>query len=193
MANEQQLAILRESLKQENPRIWNRWRFRNKERIDLSEANLSGFHFGRIDIETFVPDEELGDDPWGRYNLSHVSLRGAKLCNCIFDVTVLMGTYLGEADLSGANLRGVFLNGADLTKADLSNTEIVGGEADEATLEEANFFRTKISSIYFSDANLHNVRFVECNFSKSQIEVICVLEWQQWCHRVSQWSGSTTC
>ena len=31
------------------------------------------------------------------------------------------------------------------------------------------------------------------NFSKSQIEVICVLEWQQWCHRVSRWSGPATC
>ena len=39
----------------------------------------------------------------------------------------------------------------------------------------------------------HFEKFELTNFSKSQIEGRCVLEWQQWCHRVSRWSGSATC
>lgn len=167
MANKVPLAILKESLKKKDPRIWNRWHFKQHDRIDLSEADLSGLHFDRIDIDAFPADDELGDDPWGRYNLSNVSLRGAKLSNCFFDVTVLFDALLMDADLSGANLLGVFLNGADLTKADLSNAEIVSGEAPEATLEEANFFRTKISNTDFSDANLLNAKFVECSLGGS--------------------------
>jgi uncharacterized protein YjbI with pentapeptide repeats len=168
MANEEQLAILKESLKQEDPRIWNRWHFKQRERIDLSEADLSGLYFGRIDIDVFPADYELGDDSWGRFNLSNISLRGANLRESTFNVTVLMGADLSNADMTGAKMNNVFLNGAILSNANLSYADLTRAELDGGTFEETNFYQTKLDNTSIADANLTGAKFVECkDFSAS--------------------------
>lgn len=162
MANQEQLSILKKSLKQRDPRIWNRWRFNQHERIDLSEADLSGLHFGRIDIQTVPAEEELGDDGWGRFSLSRVSLRGANLRDSTFDVTVLMGADLSDADLTGAKMSNVFLNGAILSNANLSYADLTRAELDGGTFEETFFYQTKLGHTSIVDANLTSAKFVEC-------------------------------
>jgi uncharacterized protein YjbI with pentapeptide repeats len=168
MATEEHWSDLREQhlsiLKQEDVQLWNRWRFQHNRKIYLAGADLSGLHFKPINHQVIVPNEELGDDIWGRLDLSNGYLEGASLRNSSIPVAVLMGTNLRGADLTSAYLFGSFLNGAILSNAILSYTDLRGVEADEASLDESKFYRTKLSgNTSFVEADFTRAKFADCD------------------------------
>ena len=121
MANEEQLAILRQGVE-----AWNTWRAENADAsIDLSEADLIKANLRRADLD--------GANLW-KADLGGADLRKA----------ILRQADLGEANLIGANLtetdlRGTLLTGANLTLAELLRTEISQSEFSYVTFRYTVF------------------------------------------------------
>jgi len=87
MANEEQLAILRQGVE-----VWNRWREENQDnKVDLSGANLYGANLRRVDLNKANLETA---------NLSYANLTGANFTGANLTRTILTG-----ADLRQANLR----------------------------------------------------------------------------------------
>jgi hypothetical protein len=106
MANAEQLAILKQSVK-----AWKEWRKENPyDEVDLTNADLTGA------------------DLWGA-KLREASLWGANLREASLIKTDLSKTDLSKTDLIGAdlwraNLQGANLSGANLTDADLQEVNL---------------------------------------------------------------------
>jgi uncharacterized protein YjbI with pentapeptide repeats len=164
MANEEQLSVLKQGAQ-----IWNRWRFNNRERIDLSVADLRGFSLSRY-AKAEVIDEDLGDDPWGRINLDGVNLRGATLCNSFLEAAVLMNANLSNADFTGAKLVGAFFNGANLSEANLSQADLSSAELDDAIIVDANLSGAELRGSYFSRANLTRATLIKSNLHGASLQ-----------------------
>jgi hypothetical protein len=105
MANEEQLAILRQGVE-----AWNAWREKNPTLApDLTDANLAGANLRWAD-------------------LTWTSLRAADLSQA--DLT---GANLSQANLNGANLGGAKLGGANLSQADLTGANLSGATMPDGT------------------------------------------------------------
>jgi hypothetical protein len=93
MANEKQLAILRQGVE-----VWNKWREANSHiEIDLSGADIRDTDISGINLSEAI----LRD-----VRLRGTRLVGAKLCHADFSGADLRGADISGADISGANLRG---------------------------------------------------------------------------------------
>jgi len=109
MANEEQLAILKQGVK-----VWNNWRAKNRNvNVDLRKADLNKANLRRAD-------------------LSNVNLRKADLSGAN-----LRKASLREANLRGADLRGSYLSGADFTEADLTSANLWGASLIESNFLKA--------------------------------------------------------
>lgn len=117
MANEEQLAILRQGVE-----VWNKWREENPDaNIDLSGSDLS------------------------RVNLHRINFRGTKLSNSNLKVADLSEAILKKADLNGARLSEAKLNGADLSEANLSNARVILADLRGTNLGGANLTNADLS------------------------------------------------
>ncbi len=150
MANEEQLAILKQGVQ-----AWNQWRKANPEaKIDLergdlaetklgnvnfTKANLAGANFSEADLtKAHLMEANLSDAELTRADLSEAELiladlSDANLLESRLNATLLVGAnlshaYLIEADLTGAhvslaNFTSVRLNTANLSRLDLSEAK----------------------------------------------------------------------
>jgi hypothetical protein len=111
---------------------------RDIRRIDLTEAVLSRFNLGAVNLaHAWLPGADL----------SGANLSGADFADAFLTGADLTGAFLTDAKLPRANLRGANLSGADLTRADLP-----GGYLPPALL-------TLVDD--FSGADLADVRWPE--------------------------------
>jgi uncharacterized protein YjbI with pentapeptide repeats len=148
MANEEQLAILRQGVE-----VWNKWREENPNtRIDLTQANLRRHDLRKVDL-------------W-KAELINANLYGADL-----QQADLIYANLHGADFRLADLRWANLTYADLTEANLSETDL-----NRANLSNANLNRANLSEASLSQANLKNVSFVNANLSGAYLSLANLYE-----------------
>lgn len=107
MANEEQLAILRQGVE-----VWNKWREENDYSLTI---DLSGTDLSKADLAGIVLV--------GAY-LSGINLREANLVEADLSITDLADADLSRANLAGANLVEASLGRADLTGADLRKARL---------------------------------------------------------------------
>lgn len=144
MANQEQLAILRQGVK-----VWNGWRNENPKtipdlsNIDLSNTDLSNTNLSQVDLtgtnlsDAILTATELRESNLTRTDLTRANLSGVDLSKAILryanlDQTDLSLAKLTDADLSEAKLRGVNFNGTILTGVDLNNTDLSQVNISEA-------------------------------------------------------------
>ncbi len=135
MADEKLVALLRQGVAE-----WNAWRGRNREAIDLAEADLIGANLRLV-------------------NLSGADLYWAGLAGADLGRSDLGGSILTEADLSGAYLDGAFLGGADLTGAHLTGADLEMANLGGALLEGADLSRAKLFWANLGGADLSGTNF----------------------------------
>jgi uncharacterized protein YjbI with pentapeptide repeats len=196
MANEEQLAILRQGVK-----VWNKWRdensnvvidlegenfsYRTLKKVNLAKANLSDADFTDSDFQ--------GADFTGA-NLSEAELTGANLVKTTFVGANLKEAYLIGAKLTDANFTGADLSGAkfieafldkatfdaaDLYLANFENARLrsasfIGAELEyadftNADLGSANFSNAKLTLTDFTGADLSNVNFTSAKFNSTNL------------------------
>ncbi|WKN20849.1 pentapeptide repeat-containing protein [Azotobacter vinelandii] len=98
----------------------------------------------------WLGDEEGGEKAYlGEANLSGANLSGAYLGGANLSGANLRGAYLGEANLGGANLSGANLSGANLRGAYLGEANLGGANLSGANLSGAN-----LRGAYLGEANL---------------------------------------
>jgi len=149
MANEAQLALLREGVQ-----TWNKWRENNpKAEIDLSGANLR--------------KANLQDANFREADLRKINLIGADLTRAAF-----LNADLSEARLSLTNLNWARFIATNLCKAKLIGaflfqTEFYKADLSEANLSKAKFFIARIVETNLSKAVFQNTDFIDANLSTS--------------------------
>jgi hypothetical protein len=119
MANEEQLAILRQGVE-----VWNKWREENPGvEVDLSNANLK------------------------RANLQKVVLHGANMSSADFSEASLAWADLSESNLCKANFYVADLYGADIRGSNLINAILVGAQLIGTKVEKAKVSGSSVYSI----------------------------------------------
>ena len=146
MANEEQLAILRQGVE-----AWNAWRQKHPAiNPDLGGAGLCGADLRGVHLS----GAKLDSAKLGEANLIGAILRGADLRHAD-----LRGADLGEAELRHADLRhadlcGADLHGAILHRADLREAYLVGADLRGADLRQAALIDSCLDEADLTDALL---------------------------------------
>lgn len=165
MANEQQLAILRDSVK-----IWNLWRKENaNEMIDLSWADLFGVDLRKAELRganlsgtnligTDLREADLSGAKLYGANLGTAELAKVKLIRADLSEAILYGAKLGDANLSAADLSWADLREADLSGADLSGVNLSGADLRWANLNKADLTQASFVGTRLQGADLKNCR-----------------------------------
>ena len=102
---------------------------------------------------------DVRPDLIGAY-LTEVNLGGANLHGAN-----LIGAYLTEVNLGGANLHGANLGGANLSEANLTEANLTEAKLREAKLSEANLSRANLSEADLSKADLSEASLVRTRLS----------------------------
>ena len=128
----------------------------NSGEIDLTGANMQGFHLAGLDFSNAKMQEAKlqGAYLW-RAKLKGTNLWGGKLQGANLSGAQLQGAYLMEAKLQAAHLGGAKLQGANLWMAELQGASLQGAEFD--------------SSTSFSDATLRGAALKEVDFTNITI------------------------
>ena len=152
MANEEQLAILRQGVD-----VWNKWREEKYgELVDLSGADLSKADLAYANLQ----NADLR-----HANLSNAKLWMSHLCDTNLRYANLVKADLRHADLRGAKLQGTTLieanlQEANLQKADLSGSTLRKADLYKADLSSTNFYQAHLSSADLTDANLQDANLL---------------------------------
>jgi len=121
------------------------WRKQHpKERLDLSESDLSGANLGEANLsgaDLFIA------------NLHEANLNGADLFEASLFGADLSGTDLSKTNLFRADLSAANLGSANLSKADLFAANVVG-----ADLWEVNLAAAVCSATVFGDCDLSSAK-----------------------------------
>lgn len=113
MANEEQLAILRQGVD-----VWNNWRKENPEvEIDLSKTSLKRTNLQRASLHS----ANLSETDFSEASLAWADLSGANLFKANFYVADLY-----ETDLRGANIIDAILVGAQLIRTKIDKAKVSG-------------------------------------------------------------------
>jgi hypothetical protein len=141
MANQEQLAILKQSVE-----VWNKWRAENPDvEIDLREADV----FGANLIKANLTEADLSRAKLIQARLWTADLSRANLKQAILRRADLVGANLSEADLSEvdlseANLAGADLEGADLSGAILMSSLLVGANINNAKVSKGKVYGASV-------------------------------------------------
>jgi uncharacterized protein YjbI with pentapeptide repeats len=142
MANEEQLAILKQGVE-----VWNKWRVDNSGIVHLGGADLS--------------EAKL----W-RANLSGTDLFGAKLLWADLAGADCRGGDLRRAHLNYAHLDVVNFTEADLRDAELIETSLFQTDFSKAKLKGSNFSGSGMFDAIFADTDLNGVLGLESVYHK---------------------------
>jgi len=173
MANEEQLAILRQGVE-----VWNKWRAENQGvSIDLVGADLSKADLSRADlyaavagtyilnngnpIQPLFRDSEIVVANSIATNLSFANLKEANLSQAHLKGANLSSAYLVGANLNWADLTGANVDGANLRGADLSYTYLKEANLKGANLTESNFWNVTLGATIIGDLDLHETLRLE--------------------------------
>lgn len=147
MANEEQLAILRQGVE-----VWNKWREENpNEKIDLNGAdlrrlNLIGVNFGGFPSRTDLNHIQFGASILYEANFTHANLIRSEFTN--------------------ANLIGAVLFGADLQISRFIGTRLNKAILDHSHLDGAAFIKAKFEHTSFSNADMGGTVLADVNLSE---------------------------
>lgn len=145
MANEEQLAILKQGVE-----VWNEWRRKNNYIIDLAEADLS--------------EKELEHISFWSANLRKANLNGVNLSRAMahsadFTETNCVDANLSYAFLFGADFSRANFFGANLTKASLQDSRLT-----QARIGYTNFGSNDLSSCIGLETITHSApSFISIN------------------------------
>ena len=161
MANEEQLAILRQGVE-----VWNKWRQENPaERIDLSDAELGESKLSGVNLnQARLRKTDLYKADLSGADLSRTNLRKANLFQ-----TNLTGSNLNKASLKQANLGGANLGKASLIEANLSDAELRGANLGNADLGKASLYQARISFASLRGANLSEANLTSANLNRADL------------------------
>ncbi|MEM7132064.1 MAG: toll/interleukin-1 receptor domain-containing protein [Chloroflexota bacterium] len=166
MANEEQVAILRQGVK-----IWNQWLQENwNVKLDLRGLHLVGLDLSEIKMySAFLTRIDFSHSNLYKANLSNADLSGANLSNADLSRanlngttlnkarlgrTLLRGTCLVDANLANAVLDGAILGGTDLRGANLRSAKLEGTQFVKANVNQANLNYAKLNYTAFDDMDL---------------------------------------
>lgn len=161
MANEEQLAVLRQGVA-----AWNRWRKEHDEAYpDLHGADLCQVRLNRANLH--------GAD-LRKANLSQASLVGANLCYANLTQANLSGAHLRGASLGSTTLTLTNLSGADLRQAHLDRAKLLATDLSEANLSDANLYGASLNKVNLSGADLSGAtltraQLVETNLTNATL------------------------
>ncbi len=157
MANQQQLALLKQGVE-----TWNQWIRKRPSGVkaDLSRANLEG-----VDLN-FV---ELYFTNLAKAQLQHATLRRARFDGADLSGADLNGANLQKATFVYTNLSGANLSGADLNGADIGYTNLSGANLSGANLNGANLSGADLSGADLSGANLSSAILVQTHLGKATL------------------------
>jgi uncharacterized protein YjbI with pentapeptide repeats len=198
MADEAQLARLKQGVK-----TWNIWRLKGANDVDLSRvdlsradlrgaylrevclvgANLSGANLRGADLRgASLQGADLSGAKLRRAKLSWADLSRADLSEAKLSRANLSGAKLFEAKLSGADLNGLDLNGANLNRLDLNGANLSGANLSGANLSGANLSEANLSEANLSEADLREsslarAQALDTNFTKTILTEACIDEW----------------
>lgn len=171
MANEEQLAILRQGVE-----VWNKWREENKKvKIDLNgaeliDAELSGVNFSNAHLTNInLSKAHLSKANLRKAEISLANFRKAYLAGAQLDFANLFDVDLSEAQLGDANLTGAELAYANLSGANLTGAELQNAKLDVANLREANFKNANLRSAKLRGADLTKAHFSESDLSGADL------------------------
>ena len=161
MANEEQLAILRQGVE-----VWNKWRQENPaERIDLSDAELGDSKLSGVNLnQARLRKTDLYKADLSGADLSRTNLRKANLFQ-----TNLTGSNLNKASLKQANLGGANLGKASLVETNLSDAELRGANLGNADLGKASLYQARISFASLRGANLSEANLTSANLNRADL------------------------
>jgi hypothetical protein len=143
MANEEQLAILRQGVE-----VWNAWREHSDVRPDLSGADLREAVLRQVDLnKAELSRVILTKANLSRANLSHANLGDANLSGAILRETNLSGAFLRKTNLSGAFLYEANLSEAFLDESIFSEADLGGANFSTATLMKAVLTSVDLSTV----------------------------------------------
>jgi len=156
MANEEQLAILRQGVE-----VWNKWRTDNPyTEIDLTQANLRETNLAKVDLfGAKMTGADLHGADLQEANLNATNLIGSDLSSSNLNNSYLSATDLNQANLFTADLRSADLKGANLSGANLIFSLLQGANLGEADLSSANLIETALDKADFSLAYLDSTVF----------------------------------
>lgn len=134
----------------------------SKEQLQLIKQKVSFWNQWRIEKPDIKPD--LSNVDLRGVFLGEANLSRANLCNSNLNYVNLSDAKLVYANLTGANLsfaylRDANLSSANLTNADLSDTNLTRSSFNDANLNGANLYHAKLYQTDLSGANLKDANF----------------------------------
>jgi uncharacterized protein YjbI with pentapeptide repeats len=165
MANEEQLAILRQGVE-----VWNKWQAENSgididfSEADLQNAKLNGANLFRANLRrAALNGAELVEAQLTGANLSEADLREAQLNGAELSQSQLSAANLAKAKLMGAILFKADLSEAHLTEADLHRANLYGANLNQADLNRAYLFGADLGGANLDGANLKGANLTGAN------------------------------
>jgi len=163
MANEEQLAILRQGVD-----VWNEWRKENgTTKVDLSGAILSGTNLNGVDF---------GDARLTRVDFREANLQKARLSLANLSKASLIGVSLKQAVLKEARLAHTIIMNSDLRDVDLSSAYLYKGVLATTDLTGAYLYRTHFGEVYLNNSRFTNVSLAGTIFGASDLSLVIDLE-----------------
>jgi uncharacterized protein YjbI with pentapeptide repeats len=174
--NEDHLQILKESLRRNNCRFWNRWRKKHPRVVpDLRGVILVGRVLRRYDFDRARLEGAILDGAnLGGARLERSSLRGASL-----DRANLSSVHAWKADFSGARLRDAVLEQGDFRQAvfgsdaymkhvncrnaDFTGAKLAGASLSGADLTSARLDHADLQGTYLDEAILNQTSLLGAN------------------------------
>lgn len=196
MANEEQLAIIKQGVK-----AWNLWEVENPDaEIDLSRADLHGLdlrnvalyraNLERADLrgtdmrgadlresylwttalrEALLYEADLSQASLGSMDLHEVDLHGCNLSGAYLSGVSFREAILSEAVLCQADLRGATLYKAKLQGANLQGADLRGCEVFAADSQETYINKTTLSEANLSGADLSQANLYEVDLRRANL------------------------
>lgn len=154
----------------------------NLREIDFRNTNFSETVFQEADLSfSILEDAYLLKTKFSDSTLVHVSLKGARGLQCVWDRVKAYGADLSDTtfqsaqfkdiDLSNANLTNAFWPSAEMADVDLSRTSandlnlggarVIGLNCCKSAMPNAGFYRAKLEGVGFDECNLSGAHFRE--------------------------------
>lgn len=171
MANEEQLAILRQGVD-----VWNAWQLAQHDPIDLSGADLrrltlDGVNFAHADLH----GADLSDT-----HLIDANMKAADCSGATFERTLMRGADLNSTNFTDARMRNAVLSrgriietnftNAQLNSASFAETVLIRPNFEGADLSYARFVGSELAGVDLNHAKLLGANFISANLMNANLQ-----------------------
>ncbi len=165
MANDEQLAVLRQGAAVWNPWVEGARRVDLSFRADLLQAELGGMDLTGVDFRT----ANLLMANLSGANLMEAKLVGANLLLANLRQANLIDADLTQADLTDADLSLAHLDGADLRGAQLNVANLGAAILSRANLRDADLMEADLSGANLGGTDISGAKFIGANFTDANV------------------------